>query len=238
MAKIKLSKQQWEFIGKRTGWIKTAETTTTYKDKNNTNRTLTLSGPDTINPYFIYTATIKDELGIIESVFSGTLAKIYLAAKERNFAMPESVGELQGKAAKSKTVIKTADLLDQDIDIKLKKEHPLIHLFLHKMPNYQPALDIVDNVVNNKVAPENAGITPDIVNQANQIINKVKTQSTTASNKIVVKEAFTLDARIIAAIIIVVMGIWSVAAMTQNHPKTQGDGFTQAEQLQQLMSQK
>ena len=206
--KITLSKQQWEFIGEKTGWIKIAKTTTTYKDKNNTNRTLTLDGPDTIDPNFIYTATIKDELGIIESVFDGTLGEIYLGAKERKFAMPVSIRELQSKNI---NVIKTAD--SQNIDNDLKNKHPLIHSFLSKMPGYKSALDIVDNIQNNKVTPENAGINPDIIGQAQQIINKVKTQ--TASNKNIVKEAFAIDAKVIAAIILIVLGIFMISA-TQN----------------------
>jgi hypothetical protein len=114
--------------------------------------------------------------------------------------------------------IKKADAqFDADIDAKLKKEHPLIHLFLHKMPNYGPALDIVGNIKNNNVSPENAGITSDVINQAKQIIqDKVRTASSMPSafdNTIIIKEAFTLDARVIAAIICVILGIFMVGSV-------------------------
>ena len=139
--------------------------------------------------------------------------------------------------------IKKADAqFDADIDAKLKKEHPLVHLFLHKMPNYGPALDIVSNIKNNNVPLENAGITPDVINQAKQIIqDKVKTASSLPSvfdNTIIIREAFTLDARVIAAVIIVILGIWSVGAMMQDAPKTQGGGLSQSEQYKALMAQK
>ena len=200
--KITLSKSQWEKIGKQTGWIKIAETKKTYKDKNNTGRTITLDGPDTIDPNFTYTATIRDEMGTIESVFSGTLAEIYLGAKERNFAMPESIKELQ---AKNSNVIKTAD--SQNIDNELKLKHPIIHALVSRMPGYKPALDIVDNIKNNNVAPENAGINQDIINQAKQIIKNKTASSMPFDNTIIIKEALTLDSRVIAAIILVILGI-------------------------------
>ena len=210
--KIILSKNQWEFIGKKTGWIKTAETAMTYKDKNNTGKTITLSGPDPIDANVVYRATIKDWLGSVESVFQGTLGEVYLQAQEREFAMPESVKELQSANSK---VVKTAD--SQTIVANLKNRFPLLYNFLSKTPGFGSALDIVDNIQNNKVSPENAGITPDIINQAKQIINKVKTQ--TASSKNIVKESFNLDARVIAAIIVVILGIALGRSVMKDAPK-------------------
>jgi len=207
MPTIKLSKQQWEFIGKKTGWIKTAQSSQTYRDKNNSGRTMDLSGPDSFDQNFIFDAIIRDEFGDVESVFSGTLAEIYLEAKVRKFAMPESMKELQ--TAKSIKQMKTAN--SQDIIQKLQAKSPLLYKIISRMPGFNSALDIVDNIVNNKVSPENAGINQDIIDQAEQIIqDKVKTASSMPNvfdNTIIIKEAFALDARVIAAIVIIILGI-------------------------------
>jgi len=220
--KITLSKQQWEFIGNKTGWIKYANSKRII-DKNNTGRTMTLSGPDVLDPNFSYTATIRDASGVIESVFDGTLKEIYLEAKARNFAMPETIQELQ---AKNSNVIKIAN--SQNIAETLKNKHPWVYKFISRMPGFNSALDIVDNIQNNQVAPEQAGITSDIINQANQMINKLKA---TASNKALVKESLTLDARLIAAIILIILGIFIGKSMLKDVGEMKAMP-TQAEQFQ------
>ena len=56
-----------------------------YKDKD---RTLTISGPPTLDPNLKYNATIRDEMNSVESVTSdATLSEIYLWAKEHGFTM-------------------------------------------------------------------------------------------------------------------------------------------------------
>ena len=93
--KIKLSKNQWEYIGQKTNWLKqSSKESASYKDKD---KTLTIIGPGTFDPNFNYNATIKDELGTIEAVTEGTLKEIYLWAKDHNFSMPQSIKELQEK---------------------------------------------------------------------------------------------------------------------------------------------
>ena len=132
---------------------------------------------------------------------------------------------------------KVAD--SQNIDNEFKSKHPVIHALVSRMPGYNSALDIVDNIKNNKVSPENAGINQDIINQAKQIIQSKTASSIPFDNTIIIKEALTLDARVIAAIILVIMGLWAAKAiMNQDAPKAQTGGFTQSEQMAQLLNSK
>jgi len=58
-----------------------------FKDEN---RTLELSGQETLDPNLQYTATIKDEFGDVESVLTdATLSEIYVWAKEHNFSIKQ-----------------------------------------------------------------------------------------------------------------------------------------------------
>jgi len=94
--RILISKRQWESIGKQGKLTKTSGVSKhTYADKNGTGRTITLIGSDVIDLNVIYTGVIKSEYGSVESQFAGTLAEIYIQAKEHNFAMPETKEELQ-----------------------------------------------------------------------------------------------------------------------------------------------
>ena len=122
--KITLSKQQWELIGKKTGWIKT-------------------SGSQNIE-----------------------------------------------------------NMLSRRISLRCLK-------FLKSLPNYNAALDIVDNIQNKQVSPEQAGLNADVFNQAQNIFQKIKT----AANNDMIKESFNIDARVIAAIILIVLGFF-VGKMT------------------------
>ena len=88
----------------------------------------------------------------------------------------------------------------QDIASTLKAKHPIIYNIISRMPGFGSALDIVENIQNNKVSAEDAGINQDIINQAKQIIQSKTASTKPFDNTIIIKEALTIDARLIAAI--------------------------------------
>jgi len=70
------------------------------------------------------------------------------------------------------------------------------------MPNYQSALDIVNNIINRDVSKENAGINKNILEEAKKNIFKMSLNKNNTIEKI-----FNLDAKVIAGIILIVMEI-------------------------------
>ena len=83
--KYKITKEAWEEIGKKAGWMKKASKV--YRDND---RTLEISGHSIRDDNLNYTATIRDEYGSVESVLSyATLSEIYKWAKEHNFYIKE-----------------------------------------------------------------------------------------------------------------------------------------------------
>ena len=120
----------------------------------------------------------------------------------------------------------------QNIGTRLKNAMPgWLYNFLIRVPGFktyfQDALRIVENIENGNTTLEKEGINQGIIDQAKQIIGKAKT----ASNSNLIKEALTIDARVIAAIILIILGIWGAKSLMQDAPTLQGG--TQAEQLQQ-----
>ena len=101
----------------------------------------------------------------------------------------------------------TAGTGPQDIANTLKAKHPIIYNIISRMPGFGSALDIVENIQNNKVSAEDAGINADTINQAKQIIQSKTASTKPFDNTIIVKEALTIDTRLIAAIILVILGI-------------------------------
>lgn len=115
--------------------------------------------------------------------------------------------------------MKIAD--SENIDNEFKTKHPVMHALLSRLPGYKSALDIVDNIKNKNVSKENAGIDEGVMEQAKQIIESKENVSWNAtSNKNIIKESFDLDARVIAAIILIILGFFVGKMMMQDTQNT------------------
>lgn len=82
--KITISKSQWEEMGRKAGWMKTANSDAVrYRDGN---RILEISCQNVLDSNLRYDATIYDEDGAVESAtIDLTLQEIGIWAKEHNF---------------------------------------------------------------------------------------------------------------------------------------------------------
>jgi len=96
--KIKLSKNQWKYIGIKSGWIKKSNINANNKEDksvktyNDGDRCLKIFGPDRMDPNFKYDAVIYDSSGIPEaSTISLCLEDIYFWAMEHKFKIKNEI---------------------------------------------------------------------------------------------------------------------------------------------------
>lgn len=124
--------------------------------------------------------------------------------------------------------LKLAQASDTATQLSLK--FPRIYRALSAMPGFNAALDIVSKIRQGS-SPESMGITPAVLNQAKQLANKIST----ASSDSLTKEAFNLDGRLIAAIIIIILGIAIGKAVTNGVGDLKADmQNSQQQQMNQI----